>query len=66
MSVFPLPFDQRRYSRPSCPNCGNNMWLIMAEELIPGQQNRTFWCKVCKTQQTLSLPPTPERDQHPG
>ena len=54
--------------QPPCPNCGNNMWLLLAEELIPGQQNRTFWCKICKTEQTQPAAPEPVSDpeQHTG
>jgi DNA-directed RNA polymerase subunit M/transcription elongation factor TFIIS len=40
------------HSRPTCPDCGNAMWLTMAETSKARLETRTFRCQVCRAKQT--------------
>jgi hypothetical protein len=35
-------------SRPHCPVCGEEMWLVRVLPVAPDTINRTFQCPVCE------------------
>ena len=44
---------QTSHSRPICPQCDTEMWLMMATSLGPQQPDRSFRCPNCRTSITL-------------
>ena len=48
------------HSRPVCPKCNGEMWLMMAKAFAPRQLERSYRCPSCRMSITLSSESTQE------
>jgi Zn-finger nucleic acid-binding protein len=47
-----VPSNSSDIERPTCPDCGQLMWIARITPDAPGYDKRTFDCPVCNISQT--------------